>query len=200
MSDIWENAINLTLNTPLTGTWSGAVNDYQFAVNNTFTGIGQTATTATGADVVYKFTAPSAGTYSLRVKASTSAPDIVLYALNSIPATTPSTPININSANVLAGANRNSSNSQPRAEEVYNLSLSANQTIYLVADIASGTSTSGFTVEVNPTVTETESNDTPATANPLFFGIEGSINQIGDFDYYSLYHFTKSLIQIKHPE
>jgi VCBS repeat-containing protein len=184
MSDIWENAINLTLNTPLTGTWSGAVNDYQFAANTTFTGVGQAATTATGADVVYKFTAPSAGNYSFRVTAPTSAPNIVLYALNSIPTTTPGTPINISPANVLAGANRN--NISPGAEEVYNLSLSANQTIYLVADIASSTSTSNFRVEVNQAVTETESNNTPATANPLVFGIEGSISPTGDVDYYSL--------------
>lgn len=189
MSDIWENAINLTLNNPLTGTWSGAANDYRFAASTTFAGVGQGATTASGIDVVYEFTAPSAGTYSLRVVTSTivGLSDMVLYALSSIPTTTPGTPININPANVLAGANR----TPPLpvgptvAEEVYNLSLSANQTIYLVID-NNTIPNLNFTVEVNQTVTEVESNDSTATANSLVFGIEGSITPAGDVDYYSL--------------
>ncbi len=192
-NDTWEDAIALTLNTPLTGSWNTATNDYQFTTTKVFTGLGQTTTQALGSDVVYKFTAPSAGTYSFRVTGpSASAPNFVLYALNSLPATTAGTPLNLTSATILGGANRTSSTATT-AEEIYGISLTAGQTIYVVADISTNlASTASFTIEANQIVTESDTtvssttNDTPATANTFVFGIEGSIGVAGDKDFYSI--------------
>jgi hypothetical protein len=116
---------------------------------------------------------------------------MVLYALNSLPATTPGTPLNLTSATILGGANRTSSTTTT-AEEIYPLTLTAGQTIYLVADLLSGTSTANFTVEVNQVAIESDTsvssitNDTPATANNYAFGIEGAIGVNGDKDFFSL--------------
>ena len=192
-NDTWENAITLTLNTPVSGTWNTATNDYQFTTTRLFSGIGQTTTTATGSDAVYKFTATAAGNYSFRITAPATSgnPNMVLYALDSLPASTPGTPLNLTSATILGGANRTNSSSTS-AEEIYPLTLTAGQTIYLVADLFSGTSTANFIVEVNQVAVESDTsvnsitNDTPATANNYVFGIEGAIGVSGDKDFFSL--------------
>ena len=57
--------------------------------------MGQTTSTAPGADVVYSFTAPAAGSYSFRLRNYSTAQNPVLYVATSCPPTT-----------VLAAANR----------------------------------------------------------------------------------------------
>jgi hypothetical protein len=177
----------LTLNTSVNGTTLGAVNDYQLSGATCFTGIGNTSSGATGRDVVYSFTAPTAGNYSFRVTNFNVISNLVLYVMTSCPAATLGTPVNITCNNVsgpaIAAANRANTSS---AEEVMCLALTASQQVFIVVDEAVATSGNAFTIEVNGCTRETEANGTPATANAFTFGVEGSITPAGDVDFFSL--------------
>src|SRR5262249_25449275 len=73
------------------------------------------------------------------------------------------------------------------AQEVVNLPLTAGQTVYVFVDDNNAMNNgSAFTVEVNPSVVETEPNDTPSAANPYTFGVEGALNPAGDNDFFQL--------------
>ncbi|MFO1200874.1 MAG: GEVED domain-containing protein, partial [Burkholderiaceae bacterium] len=179
-NDTCAGAIALSLNTPVTGTTSGATNDYQ--VTGTFAGIGQTATTAPGRDVVYTFIAPSAGSYSFRLSGYTqNSCNGVLYVASTCPGGSP--PQNVT---VLAGANRTTTSTTAIAEEVPCLALAANQQVFVFVDeFAAAGST--FTLEVNKCTQEVEANGTPATANVYASnGNEGSITPVAEADFYSL--------------
>jgi hypothetical protein len=66
-NDSCADAITLTLNIPVAGDTSDpTANDYQLAAASVCFPAGHTATTASGRDVVYSFTAPAAGQYSFR--------------------------------------------------------------------------------------------------------------------------------------
>ncbi|MBD2250303.1 DUF4347 domain-containing protein [Nostoc parmelioides] len=178
VNNTWENAIALTLDVPVDGTTVGAANDYQLS-GVTFTGIGQISDAAVGNDVVYSFTAPTAGTYSFQVRGFNSSHNPVLYAVSSLDATTPGTPLSLSS--VVAGANR-----AANGELIHGLSLTAGQSIYLVVDQTAVTAGITFQIEATRATLETEPNNTPATANTYVFGIEGAINTVGDVDFFSL--------------
>jgi hypothetical protein len=94
----------LTLNIPVSGTTAGAFNDYQLSGATAFTGVGQTVSTAPGRDVVYTFTAPSAGTYSFRLTGYSTAQNAVLYTASSCPVGAPPVIVStaINAANPTA--------------------------------------------------------------------------------------------------
>jgi hypothetical protein len=67
------------------------------------------------------------------------------------------------------------------------LTLAASQQVFVFVDESAFTEDgSTFTLEATRCVRETESNNTPATANTLTFGMEGSIGVSGDVDFYSL--------------
>jgi hypothetical protein len=88
----------------------------------------------------------------------------------------------------LGASNRNPL-TQNSAEEVRCLPLAANQTVFVFVDentLNTITTGSTFLIEVTKCTSETESNDTPATANTLTCGIEGAISPAGDVDFYSL--------------
>ncbi|HKP11299.1 MAG TPA: hypothetical protein VJZ91_04285, partial [Blastocatellia bacterium] len=172
-------AAPLALNAPLDGTTMAASNDYQLSGGACFTGIGQTPSTATGRDVVYSFTAATAGDYSFKVTNYFS-DNLVLYAASTCPAAT-GTPVTV--ATCIAAANRHSANS---SEEIPCLTLSAGQQIFLFVDENSFLDGSSFTIEATRCAKETEPNDTPATANTPSFGIEGSISSAGEADFFSL--------------
>ena len=181
-NDSCATPVALALNTSVFGSTSFAINDYQLpAASPCFTGIGQTASTATGRDVVYSFTAPSADNYSFRANFFTGQ-DAVLYVASNCPEGTP--PL---IPTCLGASNRNSGTLNA-AEEVLCLPLAANQTVFVFVDEANLDTTEGsiFRIEVTKCSGETESNNTPATANTLTCGIEGSISPGGDFDFYSL--------------
>jgi hypothetical protein len=180
-NDTCASAAPLSVNTPVSGTTAFAVNDYQLSGAACFTGIGQTASTATGADVVYSFTASSAGSYSFKVTNYSTANNLVLYAASSCPAATPGVPVTVGTC--LAAANRNSSAS---SEEIACLALTAGQQIFLFVDEDSLTTGSPFTIEATQCTAETEANNTPATANALSCGVQGSINPAADVDFFSL--------------
>jgi hypothetical protein len=188
-NDRCASPIALTLSTPVNGTTQGATNDYQLSGSTCFTGVGQTQSDATGRDVVYSFTASVAGTYSFKVTNyfnSISPPaitsNLVLYVASSCPAATPGVPVTVGTC--LGAANRASVNT---SEEVMCLTLAASQQVFIFVDEAAFTTDgSTFTLEASRCVRETEANNTPATANTLTFGMEGSINVAGDVDFYSL--------------
>jgi hypothetical protein len=179
-NDTAAGAIPLALNIPADGTLALANNDYNLtgATATQFTGQGQTTSTAPGRDVVYRFTAPAAGSYSVRVNFANVA-DYVLYAASALtPGTVTST--------TLQASNRNATAANA-AEELFNLTLAAGQQVFLVVDANSAADAGGtFRIEVAPAVGEGTSNDTPATATPYAFGVEGAINVSTDRDYFSL--------------
>ena len=101
-NDTCAGAIALLLNTPVDGTTTSgttptASNDYQLSGAACFAGIGQTASTAAGNDVVYSFTASLAGDYSFRVfnYENTVSSNLVLYVASSCRAVTPPTPVTV---------------------------------------------------------------------------------------------------------
>lgn len=185
-NDTCAGVIPLSLNTPLNGTTTSgltpaATNDYVLSGAACFTGIGQTASTADGIDVVYSFTAPTAGTYSFRAfDYNTSFSNLVLYVASSCPAATGS-PVTVGTC--LGASNRSPDG---EAEEVMCLSMAMGQQVFIYVDEAAATLGSTFKIEATRCTRETEPNDTPATANTLAFGIEGSIGTGTDADFYQL--------------
>jgi hypothetical protein len=187
------SAIALTLNTPVNATNFAAINDYQLTGSTCFTGVGQTPSGATGADVVFSFIAPATNLYSFKVTNYASIGNLVLYATTSCPAATPGTPVNVTCDNITGPAFAASNRSTAfTSEELMCLSLTSGQQIFIFVDdnlspaISSGTS---FTIEATNCVRETEPNNTPAAANNFgaqVFGIEGSITPAGDVDFYTL--------------
>ncbi|HYV07937.1 MAG TPA: C25 family cysteine peptidase, partial [Blastocatellia bacterium] len=186
-NDTCAGAIPLSLNsrvdaTTTSGSTPTATNDYNLSGSGCFAGIGQTASTADGIDVVYSFTAPTAGNYSFRVFNYTTAfSNLVLYVASTCPAATPGTPVTV--ATCLGASNRAPDSV---AEEVMCLSLTLNQQVFVFVDEAAATVGSPYTIEVTRCTRETEPNDTPGTSNAIAFGIEGTIGTAAEIDFYSL--------------
>ncbi|HEY2952144.1 MAG TPA: hypothetical protein VGK40_06155 [Verrucomicrobiae bacterium] len=183
-NDTCASATPLTLNIPASGTTVGAFNDYELSGTNCFTGISQSPSPASGRDVVYSFTAPSAGDYSFKVyDYLDSGRYLVIYIADSCPVGPPPAIV----TTCLAAANRSSAS---KAEEIPCYSMSAGQQVYLIVDENVGSEGSAFTVEVTSCIHETEPNDDFVTANIFnpILGIEGSIasGMNPDLDYYSL--------------
>jgi hypothetical protein len=186
-NDTCAGAIDLPLNTAISGTTFRALDDYELSGAACFTGIGQTASVAAGRDVLYSFTAPAANTYSFRVTeydagGGFGGKNLVLYVASSCPAATPGTPVVVSTC--LGAANRTGV-SFP-AEEVFCVSLTANQTVFIFVDEQTLTSGSDFTIEATVCRRETEPNNTPATATTFVSGAEGSITPSVDVDFFSL--------------
>ena len=179
-NDTCATATTLALNTPLSGSTALGTNDYQLTGSTCFTGVGQTASTAPDRDVVYKFTAPSAGTYSFRVTGGTTL-NPVLYVATSCPVGAPPQTV----TTCIAAANRNSSTSSA-AEETACVSLTSGQMVFVFVDGNTAGAGGPFTIEANACTYETEANGTPATANAFTCGMEGSITPAAEADFFSL--------------
>src|SRR4029450_6446319 len=82
-----------------------------------------------------------------------------------------------------AAANRGSLST---SEEVKCVSLGMGQQVFVFVDENLATVGGSFTVEATTCQSESEPNDTPATASLFVNGIEGSINPAGDADFYSI--------------
>ena len=179
-NDTCADAIPVQLNFQVTGTTSGAGNNYQITGDGAFVGIDQTPSRALGRDVVYSFTAPESTNYSFKVTGYDVNQNLVLYLAPSCQAG--SGPIEI--GNSPAAANRSGVNS---AEELMCVPLTAGQEVFVIVDDAnSGNSGSGFALEISRCVREREPNNTPAEAAPLACGIEGSASPQFDMDFYRL--------------
>ncbi len=185
-NDTALGAEELFVNRPVLGTTILAKDDYELASPDCFSGVKQRPSTAIGRDVVYTFTAPAAGDYSIKADHynNSSVYDLVLYAAASIPAGPP--PVAV--TDCLAAANRNPASS---AEEILCLPLAVDQKIYIFVDEDQFTPQgSTFSIEVRQCVRESESNGTWIAATPLSFGMEGSIAPANDIDFYSLGLFS----------
>ena len=135
-NDTCSGAIALSLNTPVdatttSGTAPIANNDYNLSGAGCFSGIGQSASTADGIDVVYSFTAPSAGNYSFRVfNYASPFSNLVLYVASSCPAATPGTPVTVSTC---LGASNRAPDSP--AEEVMCLPLALRQPPHILQNL-----------------------------------------------------------------
>jgi hypothetical protein len=188
-NDTCSGATPLTLNIPATGSSANGTNDYQLAAMSPCFPTGQTATTAAGRDVVYSFTAPSAGSYSFRIQnftasaAGGSSSDLVLYLASSCPAATPGTPVTVN----CTVASNASSSTVSGLEELTCVPLAMNQQVFLFVDEAALGSGASFSVLAEAcNAAETEPNNTPATADAFACGIVGGVNPGSDADFYAI--------------
>jgi len=180
-NDVCLGATALALNTPVNGTTASAGADYSLSGATCFVGPGNTSSTAAGRDVVYSFTAPTAGNYSFKVTGYDETKNLVLYYSTSCPA--PGTLSCSVAGPVLAAANRLGVGT---SEELFCVALSAAQQIFVFVDEDAITEGSTFTIEATRCTLETEPNDTPATATAIATGIQGSISSLSDVDYYSI--------------
>jgi len=178
-NDTCAGTIPLALGVPVAATTVEAGNDYTLSGTACFTAngaIGNAATTATGSDVVYAFTAPQGAGYTFRLTEPSGASDLALYTAS----TCPMAPATV--ATCLQAANRNS----VQASEIVNCQpLGAGQTIFVYVD-ANNDVTVPFRLEVDLCASEAEPNGTPATSNALAFELTGSIQAMADVDFYSL--------------
>ena len=184
-NDTCTSPVPLALNKAVRGTTVYTYDDYHST--NCYTGVGNVATSALGRDAVFSFTAPADGKYSVRyIQDATEPPllhqDFVLYASNSCP------PSGSN-VSCFAGANRVGTSVTPRnkSEELYCMTLTSGQTIYVFFDNETAGNDGGvFDLEVIPCNQENEPNDTQASATPLACTIEGSTAPLADIDFISL--------------
>ncbi|HKR60354.1 MAG TPA: hypothetical protein VJS64_11525, partial [Pyrinomonadaceae bacterium] len=184
-NDTCADATPLTLNIPVAGFTSGvAANDYQLPAASPCFPAGHTATTAAGRDVVYSFTAPSAGQYSLRAwqYTSTGTSNVTTYASSTCPAATPGAPVTVTTC--LSAANIQSSTG---GEEVNCLTLTAGQQVFFYIDeVALGAGGIFYALVEACGATETEPNNTPAQANASSCGMQGQVNPATEADFFSL--------------
>jgi hypothetical protein len=186
-NDRCVNPTPIALNVPAFGTTEGAEDNYRLDAAAAFTGIGQTPSTGPGRDVVYSFTAPDAGSYSIKLWNADVTEDVLLYA--AAPAGCPAGTGPTLVPGVLAAANRSRVNS---SEEIFCLPLAAGQTILLFVDHAEASNPgTTFILDITRCQSEQEPNDTPETASPMACGIEGSIQSPGDIDFFALGSFPQ---------
>jgi len=178
-NDTCTAAVELQPQTIVLGTTVGAIDDTRLpSGSGCFAGIGQTPSTAAGGDAAYRFTAPAAGRYSLRVSGTDASANAVVYIASDCPAG--GAPALV--ADCLGAANRNATS----PEEVSCLGLETGQMVYVYVDEATATSGSSFTIEAGLCPLESEPNGTPAVAEELSCGAQGSIAPAGDADFFAL--------------
>lgn len=177
-------AFPLLLNVPTNGTNLNTRNDYELAAGGACFPSPQVPTTAPGSDVVYSFTAPTAGNYAFRLINKTSAfVDYVLYLSSSCPSPDKEGPVVVD---CFAAARTG----QFTGGEISCVTLAAGQQVYFFVDSPTTTGifqSGNFGVVVERCESlESEANDTPATADPLGCGVIGSLGPtITDRDFYA---------------
>jgi len=178
-NDTCAAAAALPPDTAVSGTTVAALDDTRLpSGSGCFAGIGQTASTAPGGDAAYRFTAPDAGRYSFRVGGYSASANAVVYVASDCPAG--GAPATVTAC--LGAANRSSTS----PEEVSCVALEAGQSVYVYVDEAAATSGSAFTIEAGRCPFESEPNGTPALAEELSCGAQGSIAPAGDADFFAL--------------
>jgi len=194
----------LALDRVVTGTTVGANNDYlSLATTACFSGLGQIRTTSPGIDVVFSFTAPADGKYSVRYVQDDTAAALrgqnpVLYLSHECPASAPAGPaVSCNPLIGDKGVNRITTNGAAngnRSEVIDCLPMTTGQTIYVFFDDGTAGNAGGpLALEVTNCLKESEPNDTIATATPFVPNsgcfMEGSSSvsgPSGDIDFYDL--------------
>ena len=186
-NDTCATAKAVWLNIPMAGTSVNAKDDYRLSAPSCFTGIGQTASSAPGRDVVFRFTAPTSDNYSVRARSyNVAQQNLVLYATSSCP----STGGVFTATECIAAANRNGVSS---AEELFCVPMTNGQTVYIfVDDHTANNAGSTFTLEVTRCVREVEPSDSPTNASVAYCEVEGSIGPPADVDFYGLGSFPEN--------
>jgi hypothetical protein len=190
-NDTCAGATPLTVNVPVTGTNGPvAANDYELLAMSPCFPAGQTTSSVSGRDVVYSFTAPATSTYSFRVlnyvpiDAAGGRSNLVIYLASACPAATPGTPVAVTCT---AASNQSLSSSGAQADEITCVALTAGQTVFLFIDENVPGAGGTFNVLAEECGnSESEPNDTPATADAFACGIIGSVSPATDTDFYSL--------------
>ena len=179
-NDKVAGAIDLKLNKPAPATYGAAANDYTLpAASPCYTGVGQVASTAAGRDVVYRFTAPSAGDYAFRLTGLIGGANPVAYVSGSLPGPGPPQDVTC-----IAASNRSVAT---RIEEVSPLTLTAGQVVFMVVDQNIGAPKGGtFDVLVERSVSEGEPNDTTGTAQAPSCGTRGATSPAAEADFFTL--------------
>lgn len=178
-NDTCQGATALALNIPASGSTQTATNDYELPGSAAcFSGLNQTATTAAGRDVVYRYTPAASGNYSFRVKGTGASSDTALYVATTCPSG--ASPATVSTCT--AASNR----SALYGEEVACTPLTQGTPYFAFVDAASQTSGGTFELEVTACFPEAEPNDTPAQANTFVCGMQGSLQVPGDVDFFSL--------------
>jgi uncharacterized repeat protein (TIGR01451 family) len=178
-NDQCGSASVLNLDLPVSGSTVGASDDTRLPSGSPcFTGIGQTASTASGLDVVYRFTAPAADRYSFRLSGYDASKNSLLYVASDCPTAAPPALV----SGCVAAANRGSVS----PEEVSCVPLAAGQTVFVYVDESSSSSGSAFTLEANRCIQESEPDGAPSQAAGLACGLEGSVAPAADADFFAL--------------
>jgi hypothetical protein len=191
-NDTCDGAVPLTLNHVTEGTTESSTNDYRSVGDATcFTGIGQMPNTGPGNDVVYSFTVPADGKYSFRyvqddATAALRAQNPTLYLSDVCPPPNPTAAVPcIKAANrILANGAANGN----RSEEIDCVPLTSGEEVFLFFDDRGAGNLGGpMAVEVTECTTETEPNDSVATAMP-YPGcyVTGKASTTADVDFYDL--------------
>ena len=182
--DTCDLAVPLDLNVPASGTNLNTGNDYELAAGSACFPAPLAPTTGPGSDVVYSFTAPAAGDYAFRLNNRASVfVDYVLYLSSTCPPPSKEGPVVVD----CFAASRTG---QFAGGEISCVSLAAGQQVFFFVDSPATTGifrSGNFSVVVELCeATESEANDTPATADPPGCGVIGSLGPtIADRDFYA---------------
>lgn len=193
-NDSCENAAPLPFERTILGALTLGHNDYEvstsapdcYAEPAIQPPVGQqsVASSASGRDVAYTFTAPNDGEYTFRAQSTTGGADLVVHLASTCP--TGAGPHTL--TDCLGAANRNvNSGAYYATEEVNCVPLLAGQTVYVYVDESSPTDTGvQFSLEATACNYEFEPNDDPTMPAPLACGLAGSIFPKFDEDYFEL--------------
>ena len=173
-NDTCAGAIDVPLNRVVLGNSAGAADDYQSPANAAcFAGIGQTLTTSPGRDIVFTFTAPEAGNYTVReaINDTSLSGDHTIYTSSSCPGgggtVTCLAGGGANRGQIAGGGGSSTGQNIGRSEEIDCLTLADGEQIFIFLDNgAAGNDGNVGGVEVTKCVEEVEPNDTIATATP----------------------------------
>jgi hypothetical protein len=179
-SDNAANIQDLDVRVPVRVDTLAASDDYELApASPCFAGNG-TADIAAGKDVVYRFTAPTAGAYHFRARGAGGA-NVVIYLAASLPPGF--APQNVNCT---TAANRSTATGAGAAEDVRSV-LAAGEQVFVIADATAAAPSAAIVVEAfaEPGA-ESEPNGTPATAGTAACGTYGAINPATEVDFFSL--------------
>ncbi len=145
----------LTLGTPTSGDTSFALDDYNVQATST----NCTLNDSSGPDLVYSFTPPADGRYTITAApTSTSSLDASLYVLSTCPSP--------GLINLCLGGDENG----PQEPETLNMDMVANQTYFIVVDSTDGSS-GPFTIEVSNAAAG-PTNDTCSAPIALIQGVQ----------------------------
>jgi uncharacterized repeat protein (TIGR01451 family) len=178
------------------GTNSLASLDYSISSlsNLCYPGVGQSTpySAAPGPDTIWSYWPTAPGYYSFRAQVTEGSGNLVLYTTSGNCPPAGAGPFGCSTGMSVANRNTLSSN-WVSAEEVFCQYFATTLPIFMFVDQAETyQNATGYTIELTPCVREADTpsqsnlNDTPATAGALACGTGGSIGVAGDKDFFTL--------------